>query len=288
MNEQVIKNGVIVPDIIAPKLPVTPTEWPKTGYNKLYFRNGLLYQLNALGHEQLVSASGLVMTLQAVTSTGNTTSYQIVSTVPTGTAPFVVASSTGITKLNADMLDGYHASYFQSAIANAITGSGSAGQIAVFVSSTGIVGVIEKTAFNQNFETSSGNIKMDGAASAGALSTIPRADHIHPSDTSKQTASSELTAISALTSTGILVRLGTGSWHIRTLVPGSSKLSISNADGVTANPVLDVVQSNIDHTQIQNIGIATHSTIDLHLGNTSNPHSTTALQIGLGNVTDDA
>ena len=36
------------------------------------------------------------------------------------------------------------------------------------------------------FETSTSNIKMDGTASVGALSTVARADHIHPSDTSKQ------------------------------------------------------------------------------------------------------
>lgn len=36
-----------------------------------------------------------------------------------------------------------------------------------------------------NFETSSSNIKMDGTASVGSLSTVARADHIHPSDTSR-------------------------------------------------------------------------------------------------------
>lgn len=43
----------------------------------------------------------------------------------------------------------------------------------------------ENTAFNKSFETSTSNIKMDGTVSVGALSTIARADHIHPSDTSK-------------------------------------------------------------------------------------------------------
>lgn len=37
---------------------------------------------------------------------------QLTSTLPTGTAPLVVASSTGVTKLNADLLDGSHASDF--------------------------------------------------------------------------------------------------------------------------------------------------------------------------------
>jgi hypothetical protein len=36
-----------------------------------------------------------------------------------------------------------------------------------------------------NFETSTANIKMDDGVSVGTLNTIARADHIHPSDTSK-------------------------------------------------------------------------------------------------------
>lgn len=42
-----------------------------------------------------------------------------------------------------------------------------------------------------------------------------------------------------------------------------------------------------DHTKLSNIGSNTHSQIDSHLASTSNPHSTTALQIGLGSLTND-
>ena len=46
------------------------------------------------------------------------------------------------------------------------------------------------TAFTiPSFESSTSNIKMDGAVSVGAASTVPRADHIHPSDTSRLAAS---------------------------------------------------------------------------------------------------
>lgn len=41
------------------------------------------------------------------------------------------------------------------------------------------------TAYNKSFELSSTNIKMNGTASVGLLDTIARADHVHPSDTSK-------------------------------------------------------------------------------------------------------
>lgn len=36
-----------------------------------------------------------------------------------------------------------------------------------------------------SFETTSSNIKANGAASAGTLSTVPRADHIHPTDSTR-------------------------------------------------------------------------------------------------------
>jgi hypothetical protein len=39
--------------------------------------------------------------------------------------------------------------------------------------------IATNTAFNQSFETSTANIKPNGTVSVGALSTIPRADHIH-------------------------------------------------------------------------------------------------------------
>ena len=55
--------------------------------------------------------------------------------------------------------------------------------------------VSTNTAFNQNFETSTSNIKMNGSVSVGSSSNIARADHIHASDTSK--ASIDLSNLSA-------------------------------------------------------------------------------------------
>ena len=41
------------------------------------------------------------------------------------------------------------------------------------------------TAFNKNYETTPANIKMDGVQGVGVLDTLPRADHVHPTDTSR-------------------------------------------------------------------------------------------------------
>jgi hypothetical protein len=54
--------------------------------------------------------------------------------------------------------------------------------------------------------------------------------------------------------------------------------------------VADLVPGGISHTILSNIGTNTHAQIDTHIANTSNPHSVTATQVGLGNVdnTSDA
>jgi hypothetical protein len=44
----------------------------------------------------------------------------------------------------------------------------------------------------------------------------------------------------------------------------------------------------IAHQNLSGAGTNSHSALDTHLGSTSNPHSTTASQVGLGNVTNDS
>lgn len=52
----------------------------------------------------------------------------------------------------------------------------------------------------------------------------------------------------------------------------------------------NVIQTALDHTQLQNIGTNTHAQIDSHISSASNPHAVTKSQVGLGNVdnTSDA
>lgn len=47
---------------------------------------------------------------------------QIQSTVPTGTAPLLIASTTAVANLNADLLDGQHGSYFAPINSPTLTG----------------------------------------------------------------------------------------------------------------------------------------------------------------------
>ena len=60
---------------------------------------------------------------------------------------------------------------------------------------------------------------MDGAALVGAATKYAREDHVHPSDTSRQPIDDDLTAVAALTGTGIARRASaTPTWTVGTAV----------------------------------------------------------------------
>jgi hypothetical protein len=67
----------------------------------------------------------------------------------------------------------------------------------------------------------------------------------------RQLADSDLTALAGLSSAGIIARTGAGTAAVRTLTSGSSKLSLTNGDGVSGNPTFDVSESNLT---LDNIG----------------------------------
>lgn len=59
----------------------------------------------------------------------------------------------------------------------------------------------------------------------------------------KQPLDSDLTAVAGLSSTGIISRTGTGTAAVRTLTAGSSKATVTNGDGVSGNPTVDVTDA---------------------------------------------
>jgi hypothetical protein len=75
----------------------------------------------------------------------------------------------------------------------------------------------------------------------------------------------------------------------KSLYAGSSKLTLTDDTG-NNRVAFDVVEANLAHQSLSGAGSNTHAQIDAHVGSTSNPHNTTAAQVGLGSVdnTSDA
>jgi len=77
---------------------------------------------NLLVTGSLYTGASMTASTLRLTNTGNlqnigtlSMSGQLTNTVATGTAPFVVSSTTRVANLNADLLDGQHGSYYQNA-----------------------------------------------------------------------------------------------------------------------------------------------------------------------------
>ncbi len=79
---------------------------PASGKNKLYFKsNGLLYKLTSGGAESnVISADGLAADWDAGSYEIRAQTFE--SDVATGTAPLTIASTTKVTNLNSDQVDG--------------------------------------------------------------------------------------------------------------------------------------------------------------------------------------
>ena len=71
--------------------------------------------------------------------------------------------------------------------------------------------------------------------------------------------------------------------EFKSVKAASTKVTVT--DNTANNTVdLDIVPANIDHQTLSGAGSNNHAAIDSHLGNSSNPHSTTKTQVGLGSV----
>lgn len=76
--------------------------------------------------------------------------------------------------------------YVDTGLSGKVAQVATANQVYITNSSGTSTTASQGTAFNKNFETSTTNIKMNGNVSVGSSSNIARADHVHPTDTTRQ------------------------------------------------------------------------------------------------------
>lgn len=104
---------------------------------------------------------------------------------------------------------------------------------------------------------------------AGNISAVNVQNAINELDSEKQPLDSDLTALAALATNGIIVRTGSGSVATRSIAATSSKITVTNADGVSSNPSVDVNESALN---IQNMT----GTLPVSRGGTGSTTASTA------------
>ena len=151
---------------------------------------------------------------------------QLQVNVATGTAPLAVSSTTLCTNLNADLLDGLHATAFQPVDADLTAIAALAG-----------TGLLCRTAAD------AWATRTLQAPAAGLTITFPDGAPGHPTFA----LANDLAALEAMAGTGLVARTAAETYAQRTIASANALLTVANGGGVLGNPTLTVVNSAIDH-----------------------------------------
>jgi hypothetical protein len=121
-----------------------------------------------------------------------------------------------------------------------------------------------------------------------SVSSLPGApDNVQDAiDAVAASASGEVNTASNVNTGGVGVfKQKTGvDLEFRGVNAASSKVSVA-LDAANNEIDVDVVEANIDHTAIANIGTNSHAAIDTHIADTANPHDTTVSNLNDTSIT---
>ena len=208
-------------------------------------------------------SSGAVNTIQNINSTasptfaGLTLNGQLTSNVVTGTSPFSIASTTLVTNLNADKLDGYDASYFQVATSNIVTGSGVTNQVAYWNGTNTLAG--------ENYlSVSRGGTGIGTTAQAGQLLI--------------GNSSGGYTLAQIQQGTGIGITSASGSITINNTDPGSSQYIFKNIAVGSTTVQADSNSDTLTLSAGTNVTLVADETTDTITINTTGLSSGTGVQ----------
>lgn len=68
------------------------------------------------------------------------------------------------------------------------------------------------------------------------------------------TLADDLAAVEGLSGSGLAVRTGTSTWTTRTITGTADRITVSNGDGVSGNPTLDIAATYVGQTSITTLG----------------------------------
>lgn len=107
---------------------------------------------------------------------------------------------------------------------------------------------------------STGGTVTSVAATAPAAGITISGSPITSAGTLTFSLANDLAAVESLSTTGFAVRSAADAWVTRTLQGTADRISISNADGVTANPAVDIAATYAGQTSINTLGVVSTGT----------------------------
>lgn len=223
---------------------------------------------------------GAVNTIQNIDTTASPTFVHGTFSQATGISPFTISSTTVVSNLNADQVDGRNETEF------ALLAGRSGGQVLI-----GGTGSGDDITFQTTSNVSKGSYIFSELTDNGFIKTSGGTGTLSVDTTSYQTLDSTLTALAAYNTNGLLTQTAADTFTGRTITGTADKITVSDGDGVSGNPTITVAATYAGQTSITNLGTiatGTWEATDVALLHGGTNASLTAVDGGVVYSTDTA
>jgi hypothetical protein len=155
-----------------------------------------------------------------------------------------IDKDTGLaTILYDNAVSGLTATTVQDAIDEVAAGGGGGGGAVVSV--FGRTGAVAAAAGDYDAGEIDNDSGVAGATVKDALDALASA---------KQAADADLSALAALSGTGIAARTATDTWAVRSIAGTANRITLTNGDGVSGNPTVDIASAYVGQATITTLG----------------------------------